>query len=524
MPTELLKVAKGGVGTVLDLEGRYRTLCSDKTGYLDRGREYSRLTLPYILPDSDELNRGDSANQHSWQSVGSSGVKHLANKLAMNMFPVGKSFFSLDFDPDTKDLLINSGYDPISLVELLSVGEERCESFQQKIAARVAYIEVFKNLLITGNVCLHLPKSGHLQAIKLDRYCTSRDLSGRLVELMTVQKKKFNTLSMATQDAIKALKRHETPKPDDKVELYTWVYRKNLNEFTVAQTVCNVMLHDLQDIKDDKLPWLPLRFNSAYGEDYGRGLVEDHVGDLYVIEFLSEALAKGCALMADIKYLVKRGSTTDIDELARSPAGEWVYGNLEDVGVLQLGKYADYTPVMQVIKDYEKRLGQAFLLNSAVRRDAERITTLELRIDAQELETSLGGAYSLLAQTMQGPLALLYLDRVGFPLSGEHVIPTIITGLESLGKIGELDKLRQFTEFMQLPQAWPQAVQDRTNWDDYSRNIAAFLSMKLDFLMSDEEYQRKMAAIQQQQQQAQIMEVAKTAAPAIIKEGGQLSK
>lgn len=521
MPTELLKTAQGGSGTSIDLEGRYKTLSADRSGFLDRAKAYSKLTLPYVLPDSDEFARSGEANQHGFQSIGAQAVNHLSNKLTMNMFPVGKSFFSLDFDPDTKKLLIDGGYDPVSLVEILAVGEERCISFQQTIASRVAYTEANKNLLVSGNVCLHLPAKGHLQAIRLDKYCVSRDLSGKLLELMTVQKKRFNTLSEDTRSAIKALKGVEAPKPTEKVELYTWVYRQEDKTFAVAQAVCNVMLKPLQTIPEEKLPWIPLRWNSANGEDYGRGLVEDHAGDLYVIEFLSEALVKGMALMADIKYLVKKGSTTDIDEVANAPTGEWVFGNLEDIGILQLEKYADFTPIQSVLKEYEKRIGQAFLMNSAVRRDAERVTTLELRIDAQELEVSLGGAYSLLAQTMQAPLALLYLDRVGFPLKDGQVVPSIITGLESLGKAGDLDKLRQFTEFMQLPQAWPLAVQDRVKWPDYSRKIAAFLSMRLDFMMSDEEYGAKMKAQQQQEQQSQLMDVAKTAAPALIKEGGQ---
>lgn len=378
MPTQLLQQAQGGKGTTLDIEGRYRSMSSDRTGYLDRGREYSRLTVPYILPDSDELSRGDAANQHSFQSIGSQAVNHLSNKLTMNMFPVGKSFFSLDFDPDTKQMLIENGYDPVSLVELLSVGEERCQSLQQEIASRVAYTETFKNLLVSGNVCLHLPGNGHLQAIKLDRYCVSRDLSGRLVELITVQKKRFNTLSEETREAIKLLKKTEAPKDNDKVELYTWVYRKDLKTFVVVQTVCNVMLRDVQEVPEGKLPWIPLRWNSAHGEDYGRGLVEDHVGDLYVIEFLSEALAKGMALMADIKYLVKRGSTTDIDEVSSAPTGEWIFGNLDDIGILQLEKFADFTPIQTVLKEYERRIGQAFLMNSAIRRDAERVKNVAL--------------------------------------------------------------------------------------------------------------------------------------------------
>lgn len=516
----LLEQVKQGKGTPVTIEGRYKQLSSDRNGYLDRAREYSRFTLPYVLPDTDDYSRGGAANQHGFQGIGAQAVNHLSNKLTINMFPTGRSFFNLKFDEVAEAQLVADGYDPTQLSELLVEAENRCTTLQQKIAARVAYTESFKNLLISGNVCLYLPADGFLQAIKLDRYVLKRDLSGKMTELIIQQKKSFSTLSQEVRDSLTALSNVETPKEDDEITLYTWVFRKDRETFCVSQSAMGVAIKEYQEIDEADLPWKPLRWNSSYGEDYGRGLVEDHAGDFYVIEFLSEAVAKGMALMADIKYLIKPGSQTDIDEISTAPTGEWVFGTLEDVGILQLEKYADFTPISNVLNDYKRRIGQAFLLNSAVRRDAERITTVELRIDAQELETSLGGVYSLLAQTMQSPLALLYLNRVGFPLPDGTVLPNIVTGLEAFGKMGDLDKIKQYTEMMQLPQMWPPQVQEGTDFLIYSREVAAGLSMKMPWQLSEEQLQAKREAQAQQAQQEKMMDAAVSAAPELIKQGG----
>lgn len=518
MSSHLLKAIQRTKGMPSMAQSRYSTLSAERNNFLDRAKEYSRFTLPYILPDETDMSRGGGANQHGFQGIGSQAVNHLSNKLTINLFPTGRSFFSLQFDEEMKARLKEAGYNPTQLQELLVAAEKRCSTYQQKVAARTAYNEMFKNLLISGNVLAYLPKKGALQAIKLDRYALKRDLSGELIELCIVQKKTFDTLSEDVREGIKAIKGLEAPKDDDVVEIYTWVLHKGDDVFCVTQAVNGVTISDVQEIKKADLPWIPLRWNSTYGEDYGRGHVEDHAGDFYVIEFLSEAIAKGMALMADIKYLVRPGSQTDIDEVASAPAGEWVFGSLDDIGVLQLERFADFTPISEVLNKYERRIGQAFLLNSAVRRDAERVTTLELRLDAQELEISLGGVYSLLAQTMQTPLAYLYLKRVGFPLEDEAVVPNIVTGLDSLGKAGDLDKIKQYTEMMQMPQAWPEAVQKRTKFDIYSREVAASLSLELPWQMTDDEWKEYQEEIKQSQQEGAMQEAAVKAAPQLLKQ------
>jgi hypothetical protein len=106
-----------------------------------------------------------------------------------------------------------------------------------------------------------------------------------------------------------------------------------------------------------------------------------------------------------------------------------------------------------------------------------------------------------------------------------QVVPQIVTGLAALGRIGDLDKIKQFTEMMQLPQTWPMQVQQRTKWDVYAREVAAGLSMKMPWMMDDDEwkaYQAEQAKAQQSQVATEAMAgAAEKAGPEIIKQAMQ---
>lgn len=519
MPTTLLKEVEKGKGTAVPMEARWTKMEGDKTGYLTRGQEYSRFTLPAILPETSDKKGGSGTNQHGFQGLGAQVVNHLANKLTNIMFPISKSFFRLAFEEDTKEALEARNIDVLELSELFVTVEKKVEDLQNRIAARVAYTEAFKNLLITGNVLMYTPRKGALQAIKMDRYNHSFDMSGNLLELMILQEKAFIMLSQDIQDIIKNSDKMKTPEDDAPVKLYTWIYRISETEYGVSQTVEDLVIKDFQTVKVDDLPYIPVRWNVTYGEDYGRGRVEDHSGDFYMIELLSEAMAKGAILMSDVKYLVKPGSVTDIDDLSGSPTGEFVFGNIDDIGVLQLDRFAESDRVVAVLDKYERRVGQAFLLGSANRREGERVTATEIRLDAVDAETSLGGNYTSLAASWLVPQARLYLKMVNFPFP-DQVVPDIVTGLEVFGKLGDLDKIEQYTQMLQLPQAWPPQLQRITKWEEYSKLVAANLSMKLPFIMDKEEQKVLKRQEDAARQQEVLANSTENAASEIVKQGG----
>lgn len=504
---------------------RYTEMSTERSPFLTRGKEYARMTLPYILPETD--NRGGAANQHGFQGIGAQAANHLSNKATLTLFPPQKSFFKADLSDESKAVLLKEGFSDVDLISQLVKIEEKTVKLQGKIGARVASTQAMKHLIIVGNVCLKLPVKGKgkMRAIPLSRYVCKRDVEGELIDLIILEEKTLESFSKKEQAAIRATTKGKNLKPTDKVKLYTRASMQPDGMFLIEQSADDIPVGETSRLKPERLPWIVLRWNHADGESYGRGLVEDHSGDFYVMEFLSEAMAKGMALMADIKYLVKPGGITDINHLISSPAGEYVAGNLDDIGVLQLEKYADFTPIANALKDYERRIGQAFLLSSANRRQAERVTATELRMDANELETSHGGIYSSLAETWQVPMAMLLLTMVNAGLGSGMITPSILTGLEALGRIGDLEKLNQFSEMMALPASWPQGVQARMKWGDFSRTVSAAISMDTPWLMTDKEFAAAQAAQVQAQQQQTMLEGASKGAPAIIKDqlqqGGQ---
>lgn len=138
-------------------------------------------------------------------------------------------------------------------------------------------------------------------------------------------------------------------------------------------------------------------------------------------------------------------------------------------------------------------------------------------MDAQELETSIGGNYSLQAQTFLMPLARLYLNRIGFPFP-DGVVPEIAAGLAAYGRTGELQKLQMYSEMMILPSSWPEAIQQRIKWEDYSEEIANNLSLKTRFLMTEKELEAKQEAAQKAQQQQLQQETAANAIPKMLQD------
>jgi hypothetical protein len=97
----------------------------------------------------------------------------------------------------------------------------------------------------------------------------------------------------------------------------------------------------------------------------------------------------------------------------------------------------------------ERRLASVFLLNQSVQRAAERVTAEEIRLIAEDLETALGGVYSLLAEEFQLPyvrckLLRLQKQRRMPPLPKNVVRPTVTTGMEALGRSSDKAKLLEF--------------------------------------------------------------------------------
>jgi hypothetical protein len=190
-----------------------------------------------------------------------------------------------------------------------------------------------------------------------------------------------------------------------------------------------------------------LRFNTVDGEDYGRGRVEEFIGDLRSLDGLSQALVEGASVASKVVFLVSPSATTKPGTLAKAGNGAIIQGRPEDVGVVQVGKTADFATAAQLAATIERRILEAFLVMNI--RNAERVTAEEVRLTQLELEQSLGGLFSLLTVEFLVPYlnrTLLILQRSNqIPRLPKDVVrPKIVAGINSLGRGQDNESLTRF--------------------------------------------------------------------------------
>ena len=500
------------VGTVAR---RYSQLESERDTFLERGREAARLTIPTLLPD--EGHSSSTVYSTPYQGIGARGVNNLASKLLLALLPPNSPFFRLTIDDF--DLQEIAGDARGQVEEGLARIERAAMQEIEGRAIRVPSFEALKLLIVTGNALVYMPKKGGMKVYRPDRYCVKRDAMGNVLEIIT----KESVAPLMLPEDVQAML-PPSDNPTKNLDLYTCVMREG-NGWTTKQEVAGMEITSAKGkFKLDQNPFIPLRFIRIDGEDYGRGFIEEYIGDLRSLESLTRAIVQGSAASAKLLFLVRPNGSTKANQLAKAANGTFVTGDANDVSALQVQKAGDFRVALETVRMINDRLASAFLLNSSVQRAAERVTAEEVRFMAQELETALGGVYSILSQEFQMPMINLLLDilqREGkMPkMPKDTVKPTVVTGIEALGRGQDLNKLATFLQYLQPLGA--EVIANEMNLGDYIDRLAASLGIDTSGLIKSDEQKMQEQMMQQEAMQQQMLEqtvmgMAQRAAPQIV--------
>lgn len=507
----------------------YALLEQDRRPFLDRAIDSSKLTIPTLIPPHGHTP--SSRFYTPFQSVGARGVNNLASKLLLSQLPINTPCFRLDIDQFTLEKL---GEDPKKKAEVDAKLNKMERSVQRKIeteALRVSVFEALKHLLVAGNALLYMPLKGGMRVFNLHNFVIQRDPMGNVLDIVIKESVAPSVLTEEVRALIAANTGEGKPaeeRPSNvsrsrSVDLFTHV-KWNGKLWDVYQEVKGVRIpSSVGTYPEGKSPWLPLRMTRIDGESYGRGYVEEYIGDLTSLEGLQQAVVEGAAAAAKLLFLVNPNGTTSAKDLAETENGGFADGTPDDVKVLQLEKYNDFRVAMETSNKIEERLSFAFMLNSAVQRAGERVTAAEIRFMAQELESGLGGIYSILSQEFQLPMVtrlMFTMTRAKeLPVLPKGIVkPMIVTGLEALGRGNDLDKL---DTFMQGVTAVPQAM-DRVNWGNYMTRRATALGMDTEgLIVSDDEYAEQQAQAKQEAMLSQGIGPGIGALGQVMKQGMQ---
>jgi len=491
----------------MSAKSRYDRLSSDRSQFLNTARQAADLTLPYLIREDETYTRGTLKLTTPWQSVGAKGVVTLASKLMLALLPPQTSFFKLQVND--VNLPEELGPEIRSELDLSFAKIER--TIMESIAAssdRVVVHQALKHLVVAGNALIFMGKDG-LKLYPLNRYVVDRDGNGNVIEIVTKETISKKLLKKFYPEYTKPNQPNPTSEtsshPEDECDIYTHVTLDN-NRWVWHQEVEDEILpKSMGKAPVDANPWLVLRFNHVDGEVYGRGRVEEFIGDLKSLEALSQALVEGSAAAAKVVFTVSPSSTTKPATLAKAGNGAIIQGRPDDIGVVQVGKTADFQTAYQMVGTLSQRLSEAFLVLNV--RDSERTTAEEVRMTQLELEQQLGGLFSLLTVEFLVPYLnrkLNVAQRTGeiprLPKGG-IVKPTIVAGINALGRGQDRESLGQFLTVIAQTMG-PDAIAQYINPEEVVKRLAAASGIDvLNLVKSMQEIQQEQQAAMAQQQQ-----------------------
>ena len=525
------------------VKARYSRLSTDRQWFLDEAYESAKLTIPSIVPSQVDIttqtNDGSPENlAKPWQILGARGVRNLASKLNLALFPPTGAFMRYQLHPEVKKELEDSrrGAERSEIEKGLAIRERLIMDDVDSQNVRTKTDLAFKHLLVAGNVLLYLMPEGGLRVFPLNSYVVRRDFVGTPIEIIYVEPMARETLPEEIVDALLANGQPEDPtnpgtleKDKDgrkSVDVYTRIELREQRYFVSQEALGVPIPGKAGSFVKDKLPFLPLRFSSIDGEDYGRGYIEEFRGGLRSLERLQQAITLGAVNAAKLVPLVRPGAALTPAKLMRAENGQALLGYPEDVTMLQQNKQADFVVAESTSQRLSNELAAAFLLNSSFQRSAERVTAEEIRRMAEELEDALGGIYSVLAQELQLPIALRTEQRLikkGLlkPVKPKDAVKAVVvTGLAAVGRGHEFNRNREFYAHLvgEIQPLIPEIGRWLKPQEIINRAAIGVGIPEEGLIKTAEEIAQE---DQQAQQQAQMAELLKAGAPEFAKAGAQ---
>jgi len=497
---------------------RWTQLDGKRRGFITRLEQYAALTLPKLCTPTGYTQNSEELS-HDYQAVGAQAVNHLANKIMLALFAPSRPFFRLDPTPKMLKELTEVGLDPAALSVELAQAEKRAVGALDRMAVRPKLYEAVKNLVVLGNVLLFFEKD-NLRVIGIKKYQVRRSASGKVLELLLEDTVQFDELDDAVQE--ECLRQGLRRKEDQEVKLYKWIKLDENGDYKLEQHVDTIRLSKKFDGKwsEKNLPYRVLTWDLSDDAHYGTGLVEDYKGDFAGLSMLSTAQIQGAILSSEFRWLANPAGFTKPEDFENSENGAVIPGVEGDITLVESSKSRDLAVMGEMSSEYINRIGRGFLMGSAVTRQAERVTAEEIRMQAQELETSLGGAYSRLAVDFQLPMAYWLMDIVELSIRGTDIEPSIVTGLDALSRDGDLETFKMFlADVVSLSNIQP-TVLARMKLDAVVADLAT--ARRIDparYIKSEAEVQQDQQRAQQAEQERMAAQAGANAGEAIVASG-----
>jgi hypothetical protein len=452
-----------------------------RQGSLDQARIAAMLSKPHVLPPKGQ--RPDAELPKNFQSLGSRGISILTGRLLLAIYPPSVPWFVLvpaarirnDPDHDQQQLQATQQnlflYASTLMAQLESTEVDPDTELRRRLLGfRSHKARTIEQILITGDSLERLHPDYRMQLFRRDGYVTQRDSGGAV--LYHVTKERFDVKEL-TPDLFAATKLPAEMRADDdprkrQTDVYTWCqWQPQASNWLIKQEINgNIVVTSEEKVS----PYISTPFELV-GENYGRGFIESqNLGDLRSLDELEMRRLDILALAGKGLLGIDQGSNIRTDDLMQGTGHivegcRLVNGVVQDVGPIAFTHGRDFAMLTAGVQDKRQDLAKSMLIEGDTTRQAERVTTVEIQRNVQELQSALGGVYASVADEQQLPL----LQRLIWQYNKDHnqdiprgadrkslVEVRSLTGLAALSNSQDIQKL--LTALQLLQQLGPEAM------------------------------------------------------------------
>ena len=528
-----------GVDSISEIQGlkkgraevRYNQLRTYRDTWLERARRAARLTIPSLIPDSDEiLTEAAQEQQLPYNGIGALGVNNLCSRLLLALLPLS-GLIRL-----TKDEVAQAREDAMAVAEgateedlaaqkieiekTLALLDRAIERTLSTGSDRVSLFEGLMHLIVGGNAMLYRSATA-MKCFHLNKYVLLRDPMGQPVEAVACETYLYASLNprlKAVLDEADKLRgawqddADTTRRDNRRIKVFTHIKWQpgpegSPGRVTWHQEVGGYIVPETDGSEPaDASPWMPLRLYKIDGDSYGPGYVEwCALADLSNLDGISQAVLEGSAAAARQIVGRKPSAITSKEAYSKAPNLSVIDAQPQDFFPIETSNIRDLSVAGQKEKQLEERLSRIFLLFNA--RDSERTTREEIKEDINQIEQMLGSIYSILTVEFQYPHArrIVSVMRKTNELPDlPGVEPLINVGLAALGRQSDVERLNQFA--MLGLQAMPQEFSALVDGASYLRELATGVGVNPLLVKSDKRIKEEQAAAMEAQQQQQLIQ------------------
>lgn len=501
------------------IEDRFDKLMQQRWTQIERCRDYAALTIPSLMPESGFNNTNELPDLFS--SVPARGCTSLAARMTSAIYPLnGLPFFQHSLNME----YVPEGIDPTEAEAALARLDRTVMSRLSETNLRSELFLMFQHLIILGDALLHMTDDYEFRTIRTDQYVVRRTPEGKVKEIIVrdFANRKDDPEYFADVPMNPYNGSASGPMMDpDVVPIYSCLKRYGDGWKMYRESAGSV----IEEGEYAECPYMPVSWNRIVGEDYGRSLVEENIGDIRSLESLSKALIQGASANSEFRMALDPGAYSSVSDMQETHNGDWIVARAGEVHSIQINNQVQLTTTNAARDDLTKELSRTFLMSSGALPTGERVTATQIREIAQELDQSLGGVFSGSARDIQLPIirrTMLMMTRDGkidpniMDMAGGDKILSleVKTGLAALNREVENSMLSNWAQMM----AATPAAND-VNWNTWANRFTHSLGLETKgMIKSPEELAAEREAMAKQQL---AMEAGSAGIQAMAKEAPQ---